>query len=400
MSGYQYYFFLALVTLMMSVNLFATDIYLPALPQMALTFGCSQSEIQFSFTIFLVGLAICQLITGGLTDRFGRKTVALVGFSIFTACSLLCAEASSLTELNVYRLTQAIGGGVGSVIGRALVADHYNRRESVKIFSTVYPIVGLSAALGPLIGGYVTAWWDWRANFVLIAFFGLLILLLVSFCLKDKVKSELMESNNMSGRSYVNVMRNIEFLGYAFIICASFCVFRSYSIESPFVFHKQGYYPEEMGNFYISLSLAYLAGNLAAKKLINTMDVSKVLKIGFFFLVLGGVSMMASTFLVDNNIYTIVIPMTIITLGNGFLFPVASAAAMTSVRGELTGTASGIMGAMQFLLAAFCTIWIGDICQGDALLMSLFMGGVILLGVFSYFLLVYRNVEIATDSGE
>jgi len=398
MSGYQYYFFLALVTLMMSVNLFATDIYLPALPEMAITFGCSQSEIQFSFTIFLVGLAVCQLITGGLTDRFGRKTVALLGFSIFTICSLLCAGANSLTELNVYRLMQAIGGGVGSVIGRALVADHYNRRESVKIFSTVYPIVGLSAALGPLIGGYVTAWWDWRANFVLIAFFGLLILLLTGFCLKDKVKSA--QSSQMSGRSYVKVMRNIEFLGYAFIICASFCVFRSYSIESPFVFHKQGYHPEEMGNFYISLSLAYLIGNLAAKKLINTMDVSKVLKIGFFFLVLGGAAMMGSTFLVDNNIYTIVIPMTIITLGNGFLFPVASAAAMTSVRGELTGTASGIMGAMQFLLAAFCTIWIGDICQGDALLMSFFMGGVILLGVFSYFLLVYRNVEIAVDSGE
>jgi DHA1 family bicyclomycin/chloramphenicol resistance-like MFS transporter len=385
---------------MMSVNLFATDIYLPALPEMAITFGCSQSEIQFSFTIFLVGLAVCQLITGGLTDRFGRKTVALIGFSIFTVCSLLCADASSLTELNVYRLMQAIGGGVGSVIGRALVADHYNRRESVKIFSTVYPIVGLSAALGPLIGGYVTAWWDWRANFVLIAFFGLLILLLAGFCLKDKVKSESIESNTMIERPYVNVMRNLEFLGYAFIICASFCVFRSYSIESPFVFHKQGYYPEEMGNFYISLSLAYLAGNLAAKKLINTMDVSKVLKIGFFFLVLGGVSMVASTFLVDNNIYTIVIPMTIITLGNGFLFPVASAAAMTSVRGELTGTASGIMGAMQFLLAAFCTIWIGDICQGDALLLSLFMGGVILLGVFSYFLLVYGNIEVVTDSGE
>jgi len=401
MLNTNHYFFLVIVTLMMSVSLLATDIYLPALPEMTEYFNCSQTDIQRSFTVFLIGLAGCQLISGMLSDKFGRKRVVVIGFTVFTISSVLCAHSSNLAELNTCRLLQAIGGGVGSVVGRALVVDRFNRDGSVKIFSTIFPVIGLSAAVGPLIGGYLTYYWGWRSPFIFIASFGFLVLLMAISCLKDVKKNPVitLETETMdllpineSKLGYLAIIRNLEFLGYALIICAGFCVFRCYTVESPFVFNSQGYGAEEIGHFYIVLSLSYLSGNLIARKLANSLKVSQLLAIGFSFFVSGGFCMVCASYLFSSSPYSVIIPMSLVTLGNGFLFPVGSASALTSVPSHLTGSASGLMGAMQFVFAALCINWVGEFSQGQALPMSIFIAGIILLGYCNYlFFVVYKT---------
>lgn len=388
--------------MMSSVSIFATDTYLPALPQMADHFSSTQTEIQFSFTVFLLGLAGSQLIAGILSDRFGRKQVVISGIILFTVASVLCAYAETLFQFNLFRILQAVGGGVGSVTSRALVVDRYDRQASVKIFSTVFPIVGLTSAIAPLIGGYLTYFFGWQSNFIFIAAFGVVILLCVFLCLKNKAPNTQINhqaSSKMQG--YSDVLGNIEFLGYAFIIATGFCVFRSYYVESPFVFDNLGYAEKEMGHFYIVLSIAYIAGNLFAKKLINKLSVNSVLRIGFFFFVLGGFSTITALLVFENNALAMVMPMSMVIFGNGFLFPVASAAAMTSVRAKHYGTASGLLGAIQYILGACCSHWVGELCQGRAISLSLFIGGLILVGFLSYLLLVvYKpktDISVAED---
>jgi len=374
---------------MSSVSIFATDTYLPALPSMAAHFNCTQTDIQLSFTVFLLGLAGSQLIAGALSDRFGRKKIVISGFVLFTLSSILCANADTLSQFIVFRLLQAIGGGVGSVTSRALVVDRYDRQEAVKIFSTVFPIVGVSSAIAPLIGGYLTYFLGWQSNFFMIAIFGLVILLCVFLCLKNKVQNA--STNHASAskmQGYSDVLGNLEFLGYVLIVGAGFCVFRSYSVESPFVFNSQGYAAEKMGQFYIAIALAYIAGNLFAKKLINKSTVEYVLRVGFLFFILGGLCMVGSLLIFENNPFGLIAPMAVITFGNGLLFPVASAAAMTSVRAEHYGLASGLLGAIQCTLAAFCSNWVGELCQGRAISLSLFIGTLILVGFLSYLLLI------------
>jgi DHA1 family bicyclomycin/chloramphenicol resistance-like MFS transporter len=379
---------------MSSVSIFATDTYLPALPEMAVHFNATQTEIQLSFTVFLLGLAGSQLIAGALSDRFGRKKIVVSGFILFTLSSILCANSNTLSQFIAFRLLQAIGGGVGSVTSRALVVDRYDRQEAVKIFSTVFPIVGCSSAIAPLIGGYLTYFFGWQSNFYMIAIFGLVILLCVFLCLKNKAPGVLVNRLSASKtQGYRDVLGNLEFWGYALIIAAGFCVFRSYSVESPFVFNSQGYAAEKMGQFYIVVALAYIAGNLFAKKLINKSPVAYVLRMGFSFFMLGGFCMVGSLLIFDNNPFGIIIPMAIVTFGNGLLFPVASAAAMTSVQSNHYGIASGLLGAIQCVLAAFCSNWVGELCQGRAISLSLFIGMLILVGFLSYLLLVVYNAK-------
>lgn len=397
----NYYLFLILVTLLSSVSIFATDTYLPALPSMAAHFNVTQTEIQLSFTVFLLGLAGSQLIAGVLSDRFGRKKVVVSGFVLFTISSILCANSNTLSQFIAFRLLQAIGGGVGSVTSRALVADRYDRQEAVKIFSTVFPIVGFSSAIAPLIGGYLTYFLGWQSNFYMIAIFGLVILLCVFLCLKNKVPNgSVNELYTSKAQGYKDVLGNLEFWGYALIIAVGFCVFRSYSVESPFVFNNQGHAAEKVGQFYLIVALAYIAGNLFAKKIINTSTVAYVLKVGFSFFMFGGFCMVSSLLIFDNNPFAIIIPMAIVTFGNGLLFPVASAAAMTSVQSNHYGVASGLLGAIQCVLAAFCSNWVGELCQGCAISLSLFIGTLILVGFLSYLLLVVYNAKSDTTLTE
>ena len=397
--------FLVVIIAMGSVGLLATDIYIPALPEMAQYFNCTQPEIQASFTVFLLSLAACQLVYGVLCDRFGRKLISILGLSLFVIASIFCAFADSLGVFLFSRIVQAIGGGVGSVVTRAIIADRFNRFDAVKIFSTTFPIIGLSAAIGPFIGGYLTYFFNWRANFIFLALFGITTLCLVLFCLEE-TKTEKKIITQKPGllatfRGYKDVIGNLHFLGFAFILCSGFAVFRSYSAESPFVFKSVGYAAEEMGAFYFALSVAYIIGNLCAKKLINKWQVESVLKLGFGFFVFGGICMIFGSLYVSLTPYAIIAPMAIVVLGNGFLFPTSSASAMTSVPTNFSGMASGLLGALQFITAAFCINWVGRLCQGNALSMSLFIGVIIVIGLLSFiFLASYRsqNIELSRDS--
>src|SRR5262249_845354 len=149
------------------------------------------------------------------------------------------------------------------------------------------------------------AFFGWRSTFYFMVGFGLVTWLLVLIFLAENKKSIVKQAEQTEEvllqtpikrlEGYVGVLRNLNFLGYPMLLCSSFAAFRCYSVESPFVFDNQGYPAEEMGSFYISLSFAYIIGNLTAKRLINTMRVEKVLNIGFLFFSLGGLCMVGGS---------------------------------------------------------------------------------------------------------
>ena len=393
-AGIEHYLFLCVVTAIGSISLFATDIYLPALPEMTQAFGVTQAQMQMTFSSFFIGLALCQLIAGVLSDRFGRKRVLVIGISVFSVASCVCALSNDLSQFIGFRLLQAMGGGVGSVVFRTLVVDRFNKVEAAKIFSVIFPIIGLSAAIAPIIGGYLCALWNWRGTFLFMAAFGVGILFLASFFLGNLkegcTRMAVLKAANQGHKPYIGLIKNVEFMGYALVICTCFCVFRAYTVESPFVFNRQGYVAEEMGFFYIGLSVAYLLGSLFARYISPKTGIQGALSIGIMILVGGALCMIATTFFFSHSPYALIVPMAVIAFGNGLLFPIGSAAALSAVPGELSGTAAGFMGCLQFLLAALCSSYIGSWSQGHAMHLSLFIGIIVLGGLCSTVVLVYK----------
>lgn len=387
--------FLLVLILMSAAGLIASDICLPALPEMASYFDCPQTGIQASMVAFLFALAASQLAYGALSDRFGPKIILISAFTIFTVASVLSASATTLEQFVFFRALQAIGAGAGSVLTRAIIADRFNKVEAIKIFTTIFPIIGLSPAIAPFIGGYLTYFFDWRASFYCMAVFGVGVIVLMMRFLEDKprLKKAQNKEKNTEERlyGYPHIFKNTAFLGYALILCISYAVFRCYTIESPFVFDNQGYVVQEIGYFYITLSIAYVLGNLAAKRLVNIASVDRALSVGFLFFVLGGIALAGCSYFFAHNPLAIIIPMSVVTIGNGFLFPIGSAAAMSSVPSHFAGGASGLLGSFQLSIAALSVYYIGGVSGGSAFTMALYLLGMITFGFFSFVWIRYRS---------
>lgn len=389
--------FVTILILMSAAGLVASDICLPALPEMAIYFDCRQTDIQASVAIFLFALAGSQLAYGALSDRFGRKAILIFAFTLFTIASFLSAGATTLSQFLFFRGLQAIGAGAGSVLSRTIIVERFNKVDTIKMFTTIFPIVGLSPAIAPFVGGYLSYFWGWKASFYAMALFGIVVIFAVMMFLQDKPalkRQRDTEQTKALGQEqavygYFHVLRNTTFLGYALILCISYSVFRCYTTESPFVFDRQGFVAQEIGYFYITLSAAYVLGNLGAKKLVTVWSVDRALSMGFLFFVLGGVSLAGSSYLFSESPLAIIIPMSIIALGNGFLFPIGSGAAMSSVPSHFSGGASGLLGSLQLSIAALSVYYIGMVSGGNAFSMALYLLGMISFGFFSFIWVVW-----------
>ena len=101
----------------------ATNIILPAFPNMAGELGTSVKDLSATLASFFVAFAMGQLFVGPLSDRFGRKWLVVSGLLVFFTGSVLCALAGSLTQLIVGRIVQALGVCATSVLSRAIARD-------------------------------------------------------------------------------------------------------------------------------------------------------------------------------------------------------------------------------------------------------------------------------------
>src|ERR1700735_3105796 len=168
--------FLLLVA-MTACGTLGMHVIIPALPATARALGISAGTAQLTITLYLIGLAIGQLLYGPVSDRFGRRPIVLVGLSLFTAASMVTAVAPNAAILIGGRILQSIGGCAGLVLGRAAVRDAAAADKAAGQLALLTLVMSLVPAIAPAIGGFITAYISWRASYVLLAVIGGLTLL-------------------------------------------------------------------------------------------------------------------------------------------------------------------------------------------------------------------------------
>src|SRR5215470_5129100 len=124
-----------LLTAVVGLGALSIDMFLPSLPAIATAFAAPPATVQLTVTLFLMAFAASQLVYGPLSDRFGRRWVLIGGLVLYAAAGLVCATAPTVAILIGARVLQALGGGVGPVVGRAVVRDLYGRERAARVFS-------------------------------------------------------------------------------------------------------------------------------------------------------------------------------------------------------------------------------------------------------------------------
>ncbi|MEJ8675261.1 multidrug effflux MFS transporter [Chromobacterium amazonense] len=353
------------ITMMSVIGLVASDIFLPALPNIVEHFHISASQGQSMLGNFLFGIALMQLFYGPLSDSLGRRRLLLLGIALFSVTSIAIPYAQDFHQVLLLRMLQAIGACAGITLGRAIVGDLFSKEDAGKVFLTIFPVVGMSPAIAPLIGGQLSNAWGWQACFIFSMLFGLALIALILTQLSETLPPTRRRPLSLGqvAQAYRTLLGTLRFWHYAIIPCVAYSVYFAYIAESPFLLQAQGVPRNLIGYSYISLSATYVAGNLLARRLMPRGHSSdQLLAMGYKIFLAGGVALLLATTLLPHSFPACIAAISILTLGNGFLLPLGTSGAVTCVP-SLAGSASGLMGALQIASAALTANYIGQLSQ-------------------------------------
>lgn len=386
--------FILIMTMMSSIGLVSSDIYLPSLANMMKDLSATSVEAKLTITAFLFGISLFQLIYGPLADVFGRKRIILFGMTLYVISSCLCIISTNITFLIVFRIVQAVGACSGIVLGKVLIADLFTKIESAKIYATVFPFVGMSPAISPIIGSNISNYFGWRATFIFCALFGSAIIALSSKFLKETLEKPLKFSTSDIFRHYLKVSTNRLFITYTIAVCSSYCCYFSYIIESPFLLTKLGFSTTQIGFSYISISCMYVLGNILCKQLLGkaSQSIDSLMNVGFTFVLSGAGLFLASSLFGINHALQLLVPMSVLALGNGFILPLGSSGAVGSYKHA--GFSSASLGFFQLATTALISQMVGIYTRGIPVRLSSCILAISTLG-FVFFTVVRRREMVA-----
>lgn len=344
-----------LLVAMTACGTLGMHVIIPALPATARALDMSVGTAQLTITLYLIGLAVGQLLYGPVSDRFGRRPVVLVGLALFTAASVLTSVAPNAATLIGARILQSIGGCAGLVLGRAAVRDGAAADKAAGQLALLTLVMSLVPAIAPAIGGYITASMGWRASYVLLAAIGGLTLLACVLRLP-----ETRAPDGGAGRSlvmgYVRLLRSRRFCGYAIGGACSTTAFYGFMSASPFIFEIQLHQStQRMGLYYLFLMGGVALGSLAANRLAGRLRVPVALRIANGVGVLGAALFVLADVTDTLSVATIVAPVTLFMVGAGMASPFALAGSV-SVNPQSIGAASGMYGFVQMAYGMLCTV--------------------------------------------
>jgi DHA1 family bicyclomycin/chloramphenicol resistance-like MFS transporter len=376
--------FLLILTLMSMAGLIGSDAYIPMLPTMGQAFHQNSHAMQLTLGIYFFGLSIGQLIYGPLTDSYGRKKLIIFGMVLYCVASIFCAFSTSYTQLLIFRFLQAVGACSGLIIGRAIVGDIFDTKEAGKIFSTIFPFVGMSPSISPVIGGFLGYYFGWQSVFIFISQFAVAVALLTAWYLPETLDLENRQPLSLKKilLTYPQVLLNKKFIAYASAPCTAYIAYFAYIAASPFIFYSHGFSERAIGTFYITLSLTYVAGNILAKRLLNSFSLDNLIRSGYIIFNLGGFLFLISG-IAHLPLYVMVATISIVAFGNGFLIPLGTAGVISSFS-KSTGYASGLLGFLQLGLVAVSTGIVGILSHNSILGLGIYIFSVTLLGLITF----------------
>lgn len=329
------------------------QIYLPILPTLQAEFGVSQDVIQLTFSLYILATGIAQLVSGTLSDRYGRRPVMLTGIVLFLVGSAACALAPNASALIVARIVQAAGGGIGLVVARAVLSDLYPPAEMAKRLATVILIMLIGPMLGPLTGGYFGIWFGWRSIFWLLTVMSALVLLLLVARLPETLPADKRGQTKSLRDGFALALGRPRFLLYAIVTTSSAAGFYLFLSMVPFVMENHFREPtERFGELFIVLAIAYGIGNFLATRYAAAIGIARTVATGSIGVVIAISVAVTLQLSIGLSATTLFAAMAMATLSQGFFNPSAQGGAVGQVP-ERAGTASSLTSfAMQVVSAA------------------------------------------------
>lgn len=348
------------------------DMYLPAFPQIARDLGIPLGMVQLSISAFLFGSAAGQLFYGPLADRWGRRGPLLMGLSLYVASTIGCACVHTGGGLLFWRVVMAVGGGAGMVISRAVVRDLYDTAEAARMFSLLMLVMGAAPILAPIMGGQLLLITGWRGIFVFLGVFGLLSLCSVALGLPESLPAERRIRHSFAEMLavYDDLLRNRLYLRYAIALGCIAGVNFAYISGAPFVFIElHGVSPQHFGLFFGANACGLIGASQINRRLLRRFTPRRILDIAFAINAAAAALLTIAAITGTGGFPAQVALIFASICMTGLLYPNVTALAMAPFD-KTAGSASALLGTIQYTLGATAGALVGILHNGTAVPMT------------------------------
>lgn len=343
---------LVTLALLSAIAPFATDLYLPAFPAMVSDLATTTTGVQLSLTTFLIGAGVGQVLFGPLSDRIGRRVPLVVGTLLFVAASIGAALAPTVWILVVLRLAQGLFGAAGMVIGRSIISDRSEGAAAARAFSLMMLVGGIAPIIAPFLGSILADSLGWRGLLWIVAGIGVVAALAVLFIVAETRPREVIRAEVPKAReSVLRKLASREFITNSFAYAFGFAAMMAYISASPFL------YQDMMGLSTIGFGIAF-AINAIALAVVSMISIRltrhySVRRLAGLGLGLHLLAVVAVVVLVVADVATIwlALPIVIAVGALGLVLGNTTALALASVPRAVSGSASAVLGFLQFVLA-------------------------------------------------
>lgn len=353
------------------------DIYLPSLPVIGQALQLSEFQLSLTMTVYMAGYAVSMLVCGPLADRYGRRPVLIGGTALYLVATVACALADSGGMLIAARLLQALGGCCGTVVGRVIVRDRFQKAEQVSYLSWMSSGMALSPVVAPLIGSVIDVALGWRWVFVVLAVVAACVLLALCTVVPETkpgrhgpvhpAGEDEREYPVQPGllRLYGSLLHDRHFLRHSLIISAIYCTYFPFVAESSLVLQRTlGLSQVQYAGVFALTILGYLGGASVFRRRFGAWGaegvIGRALRLNLLFAVLWA----AATQVFPGSLLAIVLPMVPIMLSVGMSIPACQFAVMQPHAGAV-GAVSGLFFFIQMAVTALFGLVVASLSNGS-----------------------------------
>jgi len=388
--------FIILIGFVTAVQAMSTTLTLPALPAIAQEFGVAPDIAQFTLSGFLLGVACGQILSGALSDRFGRRPVLLTGLVLSVATGVGCTFATSMDLLIAMRVLQGFGCAAGMILGRAIVRDAFPRDKALKAMSGIAVTVGIVPMLGPPLTGMLLELMSWRAVFALLTLITAVITVLVFVRVPETLKHPDARATDPRRilANCVETLRNPASIGFSLMASLIYGGMFAYLAVIPFVARDSFGLSGAVAGWLIGgSSLAIWLGATLNNRLTGRWPVRRLLDLSSTLTIGGALATLAATLIVawgpqggTANLALIVIPAMVFSFTFGITQPTAIVMALQPLP-HIAGTASALGASFQTLSGAIFSSLAAALYAGTPVSLGVCMA---VAGVLSFS--IYRGV--------
>ena len=361
------------------------DMYLPALPIVAVDLHTTTSLAQLSLTACLIGLAVGQLIFGPLSDIRGRRRPLVFTLSIYAIASVLCAFSTTIWMFIALRFIQGVTGAAGIVIARASARDMYSGKDLTKFIALLALVNGAAPILAPISGGFILNFASWNAVFIILGIIGLIMFLAVTFFLPETLPEDKRSEGSMLAvvKTFGKLFKDRVFMGIAFTQAFIMSSMFAYISGSPFVLQNLYHVtPQQFSLFFALNGIGIIIAAQVTGRLSNTISEVKLLFTGVLLSFSGSILLVIVVWN-ELPLHFMTVALFLVVSSIGMVSTTSFALGMQS-QGNSAGSASAFLGLLPFVGGALVAPLVG--IAGDATAWPM---GIIIIACSSIALLIF-----------